>query len=175
MEHTEIYASLQDAVRAAVKTKNLSRVQLADLVCNEFPESALSPENLGHLLSDRATTVVNILGLVAVLGRLGQGEPLAAMARHAGFALVPVRGASSLNILSASAGYARDVAETAQEIAAAIEHGMTDERLAEIERELREDDLRKHELAEAARTANRQWRAEGNETATPRGKKNRPA
>jgi hypothetical protein len=177
MEHTEIYASLQDAVRAVVKARNLSRVQLADLVCNEFPESALSPENLGHLLSDRAATVVNILGLVAVLARLDQDEPLAAMARHAGFALVPVKEACSLSILSASAGYARDVAETAQEIATAIEEGMTEERLASIERELREDELRRQALGEAARHAHRQYMAEAqkHEPTTSRPQKNRPA
>jgi hypothetical protein len=54
------------------------------------------------------------------------------------------------------------------EIAKGMEEGMTDERLAQIEREGREDDSAKRTLLEAARQANRDWNATGGAVRTGR-------
>jgi hypothetical protein len=166
--HSYYYRQLQDAVRAVARDLNISRDELTDMVNTAHPEASLHPGNLGHLLTDRPSTVVNVLGLVALLARLGQDEVLAAMARHAGYSLERVADVSTTDLLRAAGGYARDVAETELEIAKGMEEGMTDERLAQIEREGREDDSAKRTLLEAARQANRDWNATGGAVRTGR-------
>lgn len=154
----EVHGVFSEAVRRVTRVRGLSRDQLVDRVNAVWVEAALSTDNLHHLATDRVSTVANVLGLVGELARLGEVEPLAAVARCAGFGLVPLSGGAPGDVLRAVGGYARDVAETGVEVGRAIEEGMSDERLAEIEREAREDEVARRGLLEAARAANRLWR-----------------
>ena len=158
-----VHEILRFALKNVVRNHGLSRDQVCDMVESAFPESALTPENLRHLVTDRAATFTNPLGIVAVLAALGEPEMLARMARHAGYILVPVSEAegTEADLLASSAAYQGDVGETLMEIAKVLADGtMTPERAATILKEITEDEqklagLKRSVQAAAARKAAR--------------------
>jgi hypothetical protein len=164
-DKTSVYVHeiLAMALKRLVRARGLNRDQICDMIDQAFPESSLSPENLRHLVTDRAATFTNPLGIVAVLAALGEPEMLARMARHAGYILVPVSEAegTEADLLASSAAYQGDVGETLMEIAKVLADGaMTPERAATILKEIAEDEqklagLKRSVQAAAARKAAR--------------------
>jgi hypothetical protein len=128
---------------------------VCDLIDTAFPESALTPENLKHLATDRSATFVNPLGIVTVLAALGESEMLERMARAAGFLLVPVTkvDGTAAGLLAAAAAYQLDVAETEQLVAQALRDGMTEELATKILNECQEDEEKRATLVRSVHAA----------------------
>lgn len=146
-----LHEILNLAIKVATRNAGISGERLCDLVAETLPESALTPENLRHLANDRASTFVNPLGLVIVLARLGESELLARMARAAGFILVPgsPREASLADVLAASASYQKDVGESLVEVSELLGGKLTKRQVANIMRELDEDEVKRATLRQA--------------------------
>jgi hypothetical protein len=156
-----VHELLALALKRIVRSRGLSREQVCDIIETSFPESALTAENLRHLVTDRAATFTNSLGLVAVLAALGEPEMLARLAGFAGYILVPAAkiDGSEAGLLAAAADYQHDVAETELLVAQALREGLSTELAAKILRECGEDEQKRAVLIGSVKAAASRKRA----------------
>lgn len=155
-EPVYLHELLNPALRHVTQARGISRDQLCEMVGEVAPESALSPENLRHLSTDRAATFVNPLALAVVLARLGVPEMLSRMARAAGYTLTPMSGTEGTvcDILGSTAAYQQEVAESIAKVASSLQTGrITKARAAAILKELSEDDEKRATLARSIKAA----------------------